>query len=326
MAQFFIFMSRTCCGILLFHCVLFGEQSMAQMGHVDVDVVGTTKDLTYIRGYSANFGFELTSSSENGFSLRMDSIGLPSGLSIQLLDPDGNKLESKIYPDEPSATMGHLVKFKKGDSVRLSIDLNERFAIKMSGRHTLEFLFNGKKKCEETVLISSLKNSMKLETNKQYYGIRIDKGRRLSGSYPINCEICVGQLDATEESSWYLALRTSDPDATNSNTDKSLESKNQVLVDLIGAGYISTATKLEDKFEVMRAIVDYKCKLWVLLKRGDENSIFIWDIKSNELEQPFDWGSTIRLESTKVSSASRAQIVFARRDGKVTISSLSIDE
>lgn len=280
-------------------------------GHSDLKITQITSFNSFISGYSAKVGFDLTSPSETGFRLRMDVKGFPTGMSIELLGPDGKKVERKEanHPDGfPSSIMEH-VKFEKDESVRVSVDLEELFKIGDPGLHKLSFKYYDKKIKTKTILFSKLKNASSVVTEKQYYDTEMRNGQEWFGSYSIKCEASVGQLDEPNDTKWCLALRTRDLDDSNSNAV---------------ACHYSTVVDLDSKCDVLKAIVDYRCKLWILLQRDEQYSVLVWDIGSNKVEQKLNWGPLVRLNSTRIASSSRAHIVFARRAGEVTISSLTM--
>lgn len=284
---------------------------------VRVDVRVRCDAPAYPTGSPAFVNLEVVNIAANQFSLQMSYLGLPLGLELWLVDPDGRRSSAQIMnrdtgPNAPTfgPPMPHhpsqFYTMKSGERVSLRYDMTRLFDLKQPGTYHLEIVQVGGptiRRIDFEVVTLELRHKMEIDG---LCGPPLGYLEKFDdGGGPIHCRLEIGQARDRQGGPWF---------ATTSG----------VTTPGPGVPRVATPLVVPPETRIGAHAIDYRGCLWAVLVAKDESSLVIWDLKLGRSRSAIPWGKhVIEMGSTPTNTVSNAKVVIAGVPGQPKLSTLT---
>ncbi len=200
------------------------------------------------------------------------------------------------------------------DPIEITFDLNDQFESIPPGEYDLIFRWDGENKAlsESRVVVAKFESASSFMCEGIKYTEEMSAGRSRNGVYSFRCKLDIGEVSSgNEKQSWSLLAKTM----------KAAEPKNK----FIEFKPFTSTVNLPEEGRVINAMVDYKCRLWILVECAEKQALFTWKVGHGiPIEETIGWGSPIKLSSTVASPVSVGRFLVAGRKGEQQVSSSSL--
>ena len=251
-------------------------------------------------GTSIPVSFDYTSQAT--IPLQLDDFGIPMGVKCVLLGPDDHPVARATWGKPPNAPYTELFTLKKGQSVRLSLDVAEIFVLLDAGRYRLQL---GGTDTPFTLLASTIVSKAEVTDI-----CTLPPTVKRSTTFGLVVSITM-QVRKTESKPEHWVIMLENPRIANLPWGWGWE---QSFIPF----YVPPNT------HIALAELDYKGELWAHLEGQGKHCLMVWDLARDRVTTPIPWGKTpIEMGSVHIAAHSYDRVVVAGAEGKVMFSSLT---
>ena len=280
-------------------CLALGAAAVASFAQGTAHLVGTLQPY-YVLGEALWIEYDYTSTSNN--PLQLDEYGLPTGMKLNLIGPDG-PLARAPWGRPPNTAVNDPCPLAKGETVRLRTDIAELFAPTEAGHYRLQV--------DETEMRLTLVSSM-LMANHDVHGVctfPATTKRSTTFGLVVSGQAQVRKLLDVKPERWAITLEKPHITGLPWGWDQ------QFRPYIVPPGT-----------HIKQMELDYKGQLWMVLELPGKRALLIWDLIRDDARLPIAWTrEPIDFGSMRLTTRSYGRVVVAGIPGKVRLSSFSYE-